>query len=92
MEWLQDYTFPRESGMQDLEAAAAQYQSLVARLLRNGTTTALYFASLHLAPTLLLARTCAEAGQRAFVGKVGDWTESLRQALWLGHSCRNVTC
>jgi len=43
----------------------------VARLLRNGTTTALYFASLHLAPSLTLARICAHAGQRAFVGKVG---------------------
>ena len=48
----------------------AASQSLVARLLRNGTTTALYFASLHLAPTLTLARVCARAGQRAFVGKV----------------------
>ncbi len=26
MQWLQDYTFPRESGMQDLTAAATQYQ------------------------------------------------------------------
>ena len=72
MKWLQDYTFPRESGMRNLDTAAAQYQSLVSRLLQNGTTTALYFASLHLEPTLLLARVCAEAGQRAFVGKVGD--------------------
>ena len=131
MQWLQDYTFPRESGMKDMEAAASLYQvcshahqnpmcqrglhtrclagraranmcihqkpgrdlrllhlhvlsisknavslcllccdqSLVARLLRNGTTTALYFASLHLAPSLTLARVCAHAGQRAFIGK-----------------------
>ena len=26
MQWLQDYTFPRETSMQDLEAAASQYQ------------------------------------------------------------------
>ena len=33
MQWLQDYTFPRESSMQDLEAAASQYQ--VARMLTS---------------------------------------------------------
>ena len=95
MEWLQDYTFPRESGMKNLAAAAAQYKSLVSRLLRNGTTTALYFASLHLMPTLLLARTCAEAGQRAFVGKVGGLLygrRAQRMALWPGHSCGIVAC
>lgn len=70
MRWLSDYTFPRESKMQDLEVAEKLYSQLVQRLLLNGTTTALYFASLHLAPSLLLARICEEAGQRAFIGKV----------------------
>lgn len=70
MRWLSDYTFPRESEMQDLEVAEKLYSQLVQRLLLNGTTTALYFASLHLAPSLLLARICEEAGQRAFIGKV----------------------
>lgn len=71
MKWLSDYTFPREAAVQDLEAACKLYSQLVHRLLCNGTTTALYFASLHKAPSLLLARICEEAGQRAFVGKVG---------------------
>ena len=69
MRWLSDYTFPREAGMQDLEAAGKLYGQLVRRLLSNGTTTALYFASLHVEPCLLLASICEEAGQRAFVGK-----------------------
>ena len=70
MSWLEDYTFPREAALTDLDAAGKQYRQLVRRLLRNGTTTALYFASLHAAPSLLLASICKEDGQRAFVGKV----------------------
>lgn len=78
MRWLSDYTFPREAAVQDLEAAGKLYSQLVQRLLGNGTTTALYFASLHNEPSLLLARICEEAGQRAFVGKVGSgcWPRS----------------
>lgn len=39
-------------------------------MLRNGTTTASYFASAHLLATKILATTVADKGQRAFVGKV----------------------
>ncbi len=55
MAWLDEYTFPRESRHQDLALARTEYSKLVQRLLSNGTTTSLYFASLHLEPAQLLA-------------------------------------
>ncbi|WP_296745008.1 guanine deaminase [Mesorhizobium sp.] len=68
--WLQKYTFPLESRYEDLEFAQEIYTDLVATLLANGTTTAVYFATIHVEASLLLARICLERGQRAFVGKV----------------------
>ncbi len=69
-QWLQQYTFPLEARYSDIEFAQCVYQSLVNTLLANGTTTALYFASIHLESSLLLAQICLESGQRALVGKV----------------------
>lgn len=40
------------------------------RLLKNGTTTACYFGSLHLDGTLELVKSVLKYHQRAFVGKV----------------------
>jgi guanine deaminase len=69
-QWLTDYTFPLEARYGDLEFATAMYSSLVEALLANGTTTAVYFATVHLAASLRLAEICRDRGQRAFVGKV----------------------
>lgn len=41
-----------------------------AQLLRHGTTTTLYFSSIHLGASLVLVDECLRQGQRAFVGKV----------------------
>ena len=68
--WLQKYTFPLEARYADIEFAAAIYESLVASLLANGTTTALYFATIHLPVTRLLADICLRRGQRALIGRV----------------------
>lgn len=38
--------------------------------LRAGTTTCCYYGTIHNDATLLLAQSCANRGQRAFVGKV----------------------
>jgi guanine deaminase len=46
------------------------YTRLVKRLLRNGTTTALYFATIHLEASKILADICDGIGQRAYVGKL----------------------
>ena len=51
------------------------YTSAVDSLLRNGTTCACYYATMHVEPSILLAEVCHAKGQRAFVGKVMSlWT------------------
>jgi guanine deaminase len=68
--WLQQYTFPLESRYADLAFATAVYEDLVDNLLANGTTTALYYASIHLAATQRLADICLRKSQRALIGRV----------------------
>lgn len=68
--WLQEHTFPLEARYDDAAFANRMYQSLVTSLLAHGTTTAVYFASIHQEATRILADKCLEHGQRAFVGKV----------------------
>jgi len=69
-EWLQTFTFPLESRYADLAFAAQNYESLVENLLANGTTTALYFGTIHLGATQLLADICLRRCQRALIGRV----------------------
>lgn len=69
-DWLNTYTFPIESKFSDLTFAQEVYEDLVSTLLANGTTTSLYFATVHKEASILLAKICAEKGQRGLVGKV----------------------
>ena len=46
------------------------YTDLVKTLLANGTTSAMYFGTIHNEATFELAKICANLGQRGFVGKV----------------------
>lgn len=69
-DWLNTYTFPLESRFSDLDFAKEVYDDVVSTLLANGTTTALYFATVHKEASLLLAEICAAKGQRGLVGKV----------------------
>lgn len=69
-DWLNTYTFPLETKFSDLEFANTVYEDLVSHLLANGTTTVLYFATVHKESSLLLAKICAQKGQRGLVGKV----------------------
>ncbi len=69
-DWLQRYTFPLEARYADIAYARPVYESLVDGLLANGTTTALYFATIHLPATELLAELCLRRGQRALIGRV----------------------
>ena len=69
-DWLDTYTFPLESKFSDLDFARKVYQDLVTTLLANGTTTALYFATIHKEASFLLVQICADKGQRGLVGKV----------------------
>ncbi|KAF8927519.1 hypothetical protein BGZ52_004402 [Haplosporangium bisporale] len=70
LEWLDTYTFPRESKFQDAEYARKLYTKSVARSLRNGTTSACWFATIHLDACKELVNIIQEQGQRAYVGKV----------------------
>lgn len=69
-DWLSRYTFPLEARYSDLEFATEVYDVLVRRLLASGTTTAVYFATIHPAASLRLAEICVNQGQRALVGRV----------------------
>jgi guanine deaminase len=68
--WLNTYTFPLEARFADLAFARAVYERLVDDLLANGTTTALYFATIHQEATRALADICLAKGQRALIGRV----------------------
>lgn len=69
-DWLNTYTFPIESKFSDVDFAKSVYEDVVNTLLANGTTTALYFATVHKEASLVLAEICAQKGQRGLVGKV----------------------
>ncbi len=69
-DWLMNCTFPLEAKFEDVEFANAVYQSLVQTLLANGTTSAVYFATIHAESTFRLAEICRDLGQRAWVGRV----------------------
>jgi guanine deaminase len=68
--WLRRCTFPLEARYADLAFARRTYEMLVGDLMANGTTTAVYFATIHQGATRLLADICLERGQRALIGKV----------------------
>ncbi|XP_050966832.1 guanine deaminase isoform X2 [Labeo rohita] len=70
LEWLNTYTFPVEAKYKDLDFANDVYTKVVKRTLKNGTTTACYFATIHTDASLLLGELADKFGQRALVGKV----------------------
>lgn len=68
--WLFDYTFPLESKFENIDFANAVWSKMVPALLGEGTTTAVYYSSIHNEATLALAKTCLRYGQRSFIGRV----------------------
>lgn len=68
-EWLFEYTFPIEAKCADLDYARTIWDDMVPSLLANGTTTAVYFGSVHVDATTALAEACIRHGQRAWVGR-----------------------
>ncbi|EDU51416.1 SsnA Cytosine deaminase [Pyrenophora tritici-repentis] len=70
LDWLQKYTFPMESSFADVAVAQRVYRNFVSRTLSHGTTTAAYFATIHVPATNTLADICLKRGQRALVGRV----------------------
>ncbi|ORX89716.1 guanine deaminase-like protein [Basidiobolus meristosporus CBS 931.73] len=70
LEWLETYTFPREAFFKSTEYAKKAYSDVVSQLIRNGTTTACYYGTIHVEACKILADTVDEMGQRAYIGKV----------------------
>ena len=68
--WLHRYTFPLEARFSDLEYARRVYTDMVRTLMALGTTTAVYYGSIHVEATTLLAEICIEHGQTALIGRV----------------------
>ncbi|KAL7628808.1 hypothetical protein AAE478_000323 [Parahypoxylon ruwenzoriense] len=70
LDWLNTYTFPMEASLASLPKARRVYTRCIRRTLAYGTTTAAYYATIHVPSTNLLADLCMSMGQRAFVGRV----------------------
>lgn len=69
-QWLIEYTFKLEARYSDVDFARVVYDDLVSTLIANGTTTGVYYGSIHLPATKLLAELCLQKGQRAWIGRV----------------------
>jgi guanine deaminase len=70
LEWLQRYTFPAEARFGDPEHAREVADFFVRELLRNGTTTAMVFASAHRASVDAIFDASAARSMRMIAGKV----------------------
>lgn len=70
LSWLQNHTFPTEAKFADEEYAAGVASSFMDELLRNGTTTALVFGTVHPVSVDVLFREAQRRGARMIAGKV----------------------
>lgn len=70
LDWLNTYTFPMEASLSSLPKAHRVYTRCIRRTLAHGTTTAAYYATIHVPSTNLLADLCLSMGQRAFIGRI----------------------
>ena len=70
MEWLNVYTFPRENLHADSAVAFAHGVQLAQRLVSNGTTSALFFGSLHLEGCKALTAAMCEVSMPCIIAFV----------------------
>jgi guanine deaminase len=70
LEWLEEYTFPAERAFADEQHAAEVAAFFLDELLRNGTTTALVFGSVHAVSVDALFRAALARRMRVVAGKV----------------------
>lgn len=68
--WLERYTFPMERGFADLALARETAEFFLDELLRNGTTTALVFATVHPESVEAIFEAAAARRLRLAAGKV----------------------
>lgn len=70
LEWLNHYTFPTESQYHCADHSAAMSDFFLQELLRNGTTSALVFATVHTASVEALFTAAFQRNMRVIAGKV----------------------
>ncbi|MBU6297791.1 MAG: guanine deaminase [Alphaproteobacteria bacterium] len=70
LEWLSAYTFPTEARFQHKEIAAEAAQFFLDQLLRNGTTSALVFATVYKDSVDALFEAAQARNMRIITGKV----------------------
>ena len=59
LEWLTTYTFPSESKFENLSYAARVCRNAVRRTMQHGTTSAVWFATIHTDAAVQLGRIAA---------------------------------
>ncbi len=69
LDWLEKYVFPNEKKFADPDYAAAHTAFFFDQLLRNGTTTALIYPSVHNASVEAVFETAATLNMRVISGK-----------------------
>jgi guanine deaminase len=67
--WLENYTFPEEKCFSAQQYSAQAASFFIAELLRHGVTTALTFATSHVASVNALFEAAQLSGQRIITGK-----------------------
>jgi guanine deaminase len=70
LDWLQDYTFPTERRFSDPVYARATAEFFLDELLRNGTTTAMVFCTVHRPSVEAFFESAAKRDLRMVAGKV----------------------
>ena len=70
IDWLKRYTFPAEQAFADADRAAETAGFFCRELLRNGTTTALVFATVHPGSVDAIFAAAERLGMRLIAGKV----------------------
>jgi guanine deaminase len=70
LEWLERFTFPAERRFADREHAADTARFFLDELLRNGTTTAMVFATVHPQSVDAFFEAAQDRGARMIAGKV----------------------
>ncbi|MEY4512518.1 MAG: hypothetical protein RLZZ450_4640 [Pseudomonadota bacterium] len=68
--WLDAYTYPTERAFADKDYARSVAKVFLRELLRNGTTSALVFATVHRASVDALFEEAEQLGMRLITGKV----------------------
>lgn len=70
LDWLENYTYPTEGRFSDLAHAQEVAEFFLDELVRNGTTTAMVFCSVHRASVQAFFQAAASRRMRMVAGKV----------------------